>query len=227
MRSTCCSPGNTPASAVSTIILRLGQLEGRCTDTSTPAKARRRTQVRRIPMSSPCTTVSRPFVRDVRVAAYYFSPLTTAEPAKPQNATRLSWQTSAMSFYDAPLILDYADLEPQASYVLELVFVGSLPKPTLGSPHSVGVTATKTQAVPVQLLANGQVCHLCQLIFSVSSCFRYGGCCAGLERLLLAANADAKVVAPSSSVCHCDWQPARRVPRASRPRRDRPHVQYC
>ena len=67
-----------------------------------------------------------------------------------------------MSFYGAPLILDYADLEPQASYVLELVFVGPLPKPTLGSPHSVGVTAAKTQAEPVQLLANGQVCHLRQ-----------------------------------------------------------------
>ena len=99
----------------------------------------------------------------VCVTAYYFSPLTTAEPAKPQNATRLSWQTSAMSFYDAPLILDYVDLEPQASYLLELVFVGSLQKPTLyhvGQPDPVRVAVAKTEAQPVQLLANGQVCNL-------------------------------------------------------------------
>jgi hypothetical protein len=91
--------------------------------------------------------------------AYYFSPLTTAEPAKPQNATRLSWQSSAMSFYDSPLILDYADLEPHASYLLEIVFVASIerPKGLAGERAGAGLVATKTIPQPVQLLANGQV----------------------------------------------------------------------
>jgi hypothetical protein len=92
--------------------------------------------------------------------AYYFSPLTTAKPDKPQNATRLSWQSSAMSFYDAPLVLDYGDLEPQASYTLEMVFVASLAKPKPPPSNGEGrlaSTAGATGAQPVQLLANGKI----------------------------------------------------------------------
>ena len=58
-----------------------------------------------------------------------------------------------MSFYDSPLILDYTDLEPQANYTLDVVFIASLQDWHAGP----GISTTKTKAQPVQLLANGVV----------------------------------------------------------------------
>jgi hypothetical protein len=52
-----------------------------------------------------------------------------------------------MSFYDAPVVLDYTNLEPGTNYSFEVVFVAELHKSQLG----------KTKAEPVRLLANGQL----------------------------------------------------------------------
>jgi hypothetical protein len=61
--------------------------------------------------------------------AYYFSPLTTAEPPKHGAPPRLSWTSGAMSFYDTPLVLDYAGLDRAAQYTAEFVFITKPPKP--------------------------------------------------------------------------------------------------
>ena len=70
--------------------------------------------------------------------AYYHSPLTTAEPAKPRNSSRLSWQSSAMSFYDQPLTLEYEGLDEEAAYEVDIVF--STKKPEHAKPGSTAAS---------------------------------------------------------------------------------------
>ena len=92
--------------------------------------------------------------------AYYFSPLTTAEAAKVSskehdNAThpRLSWQSSAMAFYDSSIKLDYYPIDARANYTLEIVFVTKAPRKT---PAAAGSTAA-SYLEQMQLLANSHI----------------------------------------------------------------------
>ena len=84
------------------------------------------------------------------------SPLTTAENPnkhKTSNATRKSWGSSALTFYNQPLVLDYSGLDKNAAYVAEFVFITKKPEKA-----NLGSTKASFQ-VPVRLMANDEVIH--------------------------------------------------------------------